>query len=162
MNARVPQDVDLEDQLIYGLSPLRFAYLVAAALAALATWRGLPAPAALRAVPAVLLLAAAAVLAWGRWRGRHLDRWLLDLAVFVRRNYRLGIHRRARSAGAAPRFLRAVAAVAAVAAGARRRPGRPRDGEQAVIVRLSAINALPGPGVRPDPDPDASDLPPAA
>jgi PrgI family protein len=159
MNARVPQDVDLEDQLIYGLSPLRFAYIVVAALVALATWRGLPAPAALRALPAVLLLTAAAVLAWGRWRGRHLDRWLLDLAVFVRRNYRLGIGRRPRSAGAATRFLRAVAAVAA---GARRRPGRPRDGEQAVIVRLSAINALPGPGVRPDPDPDASDLPPAA
>jgi hypothetical protein len=155
MNARVPQDVDLEDQLIYGLSPLRFAYLVAAALAALAIWRGLPAPAALRAVPSVLLAAVGALLAWGRWRGRHLDRWLLDLAVFVRRNYRLGIRRR-RASG--PRHLLRNAAGAVVA----RLPGRRRRGVPAVIVRLSAINALPSRSARADPGPDTSDLPPAA
>ena len=31
MRAHVPQDVDLEDKLIYGLTPVRFGYLVIAA-----------------------------------------------------------------------------------------------------------------------------------
>lgn len=90
MNARVPQDVDLEDRLIYGLSPVRFGYLVIAVLGALSVWRIELVPAGPRAVPCLLLLSAGAGLAWGRWHGRPLDRWLLDLAVFVRRNYRVG------------------------------------------------------------------------
>jgi hypothetical protein len=140
MNARVPQDVDLEDQLIYGLSPLRFAYLVVASLAALAIWRGLALPVVLRAVPSLLILAAGAGLAWGRWRGRPLDLWLLDLTVFARRNYQVGVRRR-------PAWRRG-------------RAQRSKGDGAAVIIRLSAINALPGRGA--DPDPDASDLPPAA
>ncbi len=139
MNARVPQDVDLEDQLIYGLSPLRFAYLVVACLAALAVWRGLAVPVVLRALPCLLLLAAGGILAWGRWRGRPVDRWLLDLTVYARRNYQVGVRRRGR-----------------------RRRVQSRGECPAVIVRLSAINALPGRGPGLDPDPDASDLPPAA
>ena len=63
MKARVPQDIDLEDQLIYGLSPQRFAYLVLAVLAAIAVGRGLGAPVAVRAVPCLLLVAAGAGLA---------------------------------------------------------------------------------------------------
>jgi len=91
MSARVPLDVDLEDKLIYGLSPTRFGYLVAAGLAAAVVWAAGWLPGPLRAaliVPAVLLGAA---LAWGRWRGRPADGWLADLAIFLRRNYRLRV-----------------------------------------------------------------------
>jgi hypothetical protein len=110
MRARVPLDVDLEDRLIYGLSPVRFGYLVIAALAALSLWRVEVLPPWLRAVPCLLLLAAAAALAWGRWRGRALDRWLVDLAVFASRNYRIGA--RAPRVWEAPVPLHAIAAIA--------------------------------------------------
>jgi hypothetical protein len=110
MRARVPLDVDLEDRLIYGLSPLRFGYLVIAALAALSLWRVEVLPPWLRAVPCLLLLAGAAALAWGRWRGRAVDRWLLDLAVFIGRNYRLGV--RAPRESEAPVPLHAIGAIA--------------------------------------------------
>jgi hypothetical protein len=90
MRARVPQDVDLEDCLVYGLSPIRFGYLVIAVLGTMSLWRMDALPAGLRAAPCLLLLGAGAALAWGRWRGRAADRWLMDLAVHVRRNYRLG------------------------------------------------------------------------
>jgi hypothetical protein len=93
MNARVPQDVDLEDRLIYGLSPVRFGYLVIAVLGALTLWRFDALSPWLRAVPCLLVLAAGAGLAWGRWRGRALDRWLADLFVYLRRNYALGLRR---------------------------------------------------------------------
>jgi hypothetical protein len=95
MGARVPQDVDLEDRLIFGLSPLRFGYVVIGLLAALSLWRVESVPGWVRAVPCLLLVGAAAGLAWGRWQGRAVDRWLIDLAVFVWRNYRVG-RRRAR------------------------------------------------------------------
>src|SRR5262245_12187946 len=91
MRARVPQDVDLEDKLVYGLSPLRFGYLVVAALGVLSLWRLEAVPAGLRLLPCFVLAAGGALLAWGRWRGRPLDAWLLDLTVFARRNYRLGL-----------------------------------------------------------------------
>src|SRR5438105_2487341 len=39
MRARIPLDVDLEDKLIYGLSPLRFAYVLVAGVAAMAIGR---------------------------------------------------------------------------------------------------------------------------
>jgi hypothetical protein len=94
MNARVPQDVDLEDRLIYGLSPVRFGYRVIASLGALTLLRLDALPAWLRAAPCLLVLAAGAGLAWGRWRGRALDRWLIDLCVYVRRNYAVRLRRR--------------------------------------------------------------------
>jgi len=40
--ARIPLDIDLEDRLVYGLSPQRFGYAAVALLAAMAAWRGLP------------------------------------------------------------------------------------------------------------------------
>ena len=48
MRARVPLDVDLEDRLLYGLTPIRLAYVVLAGLAALAIWSSswIPAPCA--------------------------------------------------------------------------------------------------------------------
>lgn len=90
MRARVPQDVDLEDRLVYGLSPLRFGYLVIAVLAVLSLWRVEAVPPWLRVLPCLALLSGSAALAWGHWQGRPLDRWLVDLAVFAGRNYRLG------------------------------------------------------------------------
>lgn len=91
MHARVPQDVDLEDKLIYGLSPLRFGYLVIAALGILSLWRLEAVPVGLRLLPCLVVAGGAALLAWGRWRARPIDAWLLDLVVFVRRNYRLHV-----------------------------------------------------------------------
>lgn len=102
MHARVPQDVDLEDKLIYGLSPLRFGYLVVAALGVVSVWRLEAVPSGLRLMPCLLLVAAAVLLAWGRWHGRSVDGWLVDFAVFARRNYCVGLswhgHRPAREA----------------------------------------------------------------
>lgn len=120
MNARVPQDVDLEDRLIYGLSPIRFAYLVVAVLGALSVWRTEVLPPWLRVLPCVLLLAAAVVLAWGRWRGRPVDRWLLDVAVFVRRNHRVGLRSRPRQPkGARPEVVVPLTSISAISAAER-------------------------------------------
>ncbi len=83
----MPQDVDLEDELVYGLTALRFTYLIAAGLAALVLLHGgaLPKGPA-RVVSALVVAALGAALAWGRWQGRATDAWLLDLAVFLGRN----------------------------------------------------------------------------
>jgi hypothetical protein len=89
MNARVPQDVDLEERLVYGLTPIRLCCLLAFWLPALAAWKaGLP-PAARTAV-AMVLLAVGAAVAWGRWRSRPLDRWALDAGLFALRRLRSG------------------------------------------------------------------------
>jgi PrgI family protein len=111
MRARVPQDVDLEDKLIYGLSPLRFAYLVVGALGALSLWRLESLSVGIRLIPCLLLATAGGVLAWGRFRGRSLDGWLLDLAVFARRNYRLQLSWRRRAPTVVP--LQAINALGA-------------------------------------------------
>jgi hypothetical protein len=93
MGARIPQDVDLEDRLIYGLTPVRLGYLVIAALAALSVWGLRAVPPALRAVPCGVIVTVGVGLAWGRWAGRPADRWVADVAVFVRRNYRIRLPR---------------------------------------------------------------------
>jgi hypothetical protein len=111
MNARVPQDVDLEDRLIYGLSPVRFGYLVLAVLCALTLWRLYALSPWVRAVPSLLALAAGAGLAWGRWRGRALDRWLIDLCVYVRRNYAMRLRGRPRRRRAVTLPLRAISSI---------------------------------------------------
>jgi len=107
MNARVPQDVDLEDRLIYGLSPVRFGYLVIAVLGALTLWRLEAVSPWLRAVPCLLVLASGAALAWGRWRGRPVDRWLIDVSVYARRNHALQV----RPSRAVPLPLRAISCI---------------------------------------------------
>lgn len=89
MSARVPLDVDLEDKLLYGLTPTRLVYLVIALLGAFALWSGQWAIAPIRAVAAGLLGAVGVVAAWGRWRGRPVDRWLIDLVAFVLATYRV-------------------------------------------------------------------------
>ena len=89
MSSRVPLDVDLEDRLLFGLTPTRLVYLVVGLLAAFSSWSGHWAPAPLRAACAVAVLIAGVGAAWGTWRGRPLDAWVTDVALFVRATYRL-------------------------------------------------------------------------
>jgi hypothetical protein len=87
--ARVPLDVDLEDRLLYGLTPVRLGYAVGALLAAFALWSTPWAPAVLRGVASSFVIAAGAIMSWGRWRGMPADGWLVNLALFVFRTRRL-------------------------------------------------------------------------
>jgi hypothetical protein len=92
VHARIPLDVDLEDKLIYGLTPTRLAYLVVALLAGFAMWSTHWAPSPVRGSIAVLIAIVGAVAAWGRWRGRPLDGWVIDLAIYIVGNHRLRWH----------------------------------------------------------------------
>jgi len=89
MPARIPLDVDLEDKLLYGLTPTRLAYLVVALLAAFSLWSAQWASIPIRAAAAIVLLIVGVVAAWGRWRARAVDGWLFDLAVFFVATYRV-------------------------------------------------------------------------
>src|SRR2546423_15332055 len=82
MPARIPLDVDLEDKLLYGLTPTRLAYLVVALLAAFSLWSAQWASIPIRAATAIALLIVGVVAAWGRWRARAVDGWLFDVAGF--------------------------------------------------------------------------------
>lgn len=82
MPTRVPLDVDLEDRLIYGLTPTRLAYLVVAMVSGFAIWSSPWAPGMVRAFAALLVIGLGAVASWGRWRGRAADLWLVDFALF--------------------------------------------------------------------------------
>jgi hypothetical protein len=92
MRARVPLDVDLEDRIVYGLTPTRLAYAVLAGLAAMAAWSLVAIAAPVRVAVAVVLIVAGVVLAWGRWRGRPVDGWLIDVAIFVWSTRRVSWH----------------------------------------------------------------------
>jgi len=78
MTARVPLDVDLEDRLLYGLTPTRLAYLVVALVSGFALWSSPWAPTPIRAGAALLTIGIGAVASWGRWMGRSADLWLVD------------------------------------------------------------------------------------
>jgi hypothetical protein len=92
--ARIPLDVDLEDKLLYGLTPTRLVYLVVGLLASFATWSQHFASPLARASLAIGIAIVAATAAWGRWRGRAADSWLTDIAIFAVANYRLQWRRR--------------------------------------------------------------------
>src|ERR1700716_3898441 len=88
MRARIPAGIDLEDRLLYGLSPARLGYV--AGLAVLASWcwrQQVWVP--LRIAPAILLLAAAGAVGWVRHDGRHLDAWAEDLGRHLIARYRV-------------------------------------------------------------------------
>ncbi len=93
MRARVPLDIDLEDRLVYGLTPIRLAYVVLAGLGAMAAWSLHDVFAPVRMVAVVLLVAGGGGLAWGRIEGRPADAWLIDLALFVVSTRRLAWRR---------------------------------------------------------------------
>jgi hypothetical protein len=90
----MPQDVDLEDKLIYGLTPVRFGYLVVAALTAVMLWNLTALPPYVRLPGCLLLCGAGAVLAWGRFSGGPADRFFADALLFFGRSYRLRRRRR--------------------------------------------------------------------
>ena len=89
MPARVPLDVDLEDRLLYGLTPIRLAYAVGALLAAFALWSSQWGPGVLRGAAAMLIIGIGALVSWGRWRGTPADAWVVNLVLFSARSHRL-------------------------------------------------------------------------
>jgi hypothetical protein len=89
MPTRVPLDVDLEDRLLYGLTPMRLAYAVGAMLGAFALWSSPWGPGALRAGAAMLVIGIGAVVSWGRWRGTPADAWVVNVVLFGARTNRL-------------------------------------------------------------------------
>ena len=89
MRARAPLDVDLEDKLLYGLTPMRLAYLVIGLLCGYALWSSPWAPSAARAVACFAVAAIGAASAWGRWRGRPADAWVTDISIFVVNTHRV-------------------------------------------------------------------------
>jgi hypothetical protein len=89
MPARAPLDVDLEDKLLYGLTPMRLGYAVLALLGAFGSWSSIWAAAPVRGAACAAILIAGATLAWGRWHGRAVDCWLADIAAFVARTKRI-------------------------------------------------------------------------
>ena len=92
MRARVPLDIDIEDRIVYGLTPMRLAYAVLALLGAMAVWSTTALIAGVRIPICVVILAGGACLAWGRLRGRAADAWLVDIALFVWRTRRVKWH----------------------------------------------------------------------
>jgi hypothetical protein len=89
MPTRAPLDVDLEDKLLYGLTPMRLGYMVLAFLCGFALWSSRWAATPIRTAACVVVFGAGATLAWGRWRGRAVDSWLTDIAAFVPRTQRV-------------------------------------------------------------------------
>ena len=93
MRAKAPLDVDLEDKLLYGLTPIRLGYLVMAMLGGMTLWNGGWAPTPVRAIACLAVIGIGAAAAWGRWRGRATDEWLTDIATFVLRTHRVVVDR---------------------------------------------------------------------
>ena len=94
MAARVPLDVDLEDKLLYGLTPMRLAYVVASVAAGFALWSAHWAWPGVRACVSGFVIGIGAAAGWGQWRGRPADRWLVDIALFATGNYRVELDQR--------------------------------------------------------------------
>lgn len=83
MRARAPLDVDLEDKLLYGLTPTRLAYLVIGLVSGFGLWSSPWAPSPLRAFACASVVAIGVTAAWGRWQGRAVDSWVADISRFV-------------------------------------------------------------------------------
>jgi len=94
MSARAPLDVDLEDKLLYGLTPTRLAYVVVGLLTAFALCSSHWATGVVRGVVVAFDLLIAAIAGWGRWCGRPSDEWAVDAARFLAANHRLSWHPR--------------------------------------------------------------------
>jgi hypothetical protein len=94
MRAKAPLDVDLEDKLLYGLTPMRLAYLVVALLGGFALWSSPWAPSPLRTGAGLAVAGIGAAAAWGRWRGRAVDAWVADISIFVINTHRVTLNKR--------------------------------------------------------------------
>ena len=89
MPARVPLDVDMEDKLLYGLTPVRLGYVVVSLLGGFSLWSSPWSADAVRAVASFAVVGLGVAIAWGRWRARAADQWLADIAIYVLRRYRV-------------------------------------------------------------------------
>jgi hypothetical protein len=144
VRARAPLDVDLEDKLLYGLTPTRLAYLVLALLSAFAVWSSPWAPSPVRAASCLVVAAVGAAAAWGRWRGRAVDAWFGDISLFVINNHRLGwnkgwttwfqLRRQHMSEPPPPEGPRAIVVIGR----------KPKAGASTVAVELAAYLATDG------------------
>jgi hypothetical protein len=142
MRARAPLDVDLEDKLIYGLTPMRLAYLVVAVVAGFGLWSSPWAPSPVRVIACSAVVATGVVAAWGRWRGRAVDGWVADLFLFVISAHRLVLDRgwlqRLRRPAAAPDVQPREPVLIVVTGRA------PKAGATTVAVELAACLAVKG------------------
>ena len=144
MRATAPLDVDLEDKLLYGLTPMRLAYLVIGLVAGFALWSSPWAPSLVRAFACSAVVAIGAIAAWGRWRGRAVDGWVADLLLYVISTHRVAVDLhwfgrfRARSTRAAP-VRPSTGPVTIVVTGR-----APKAGATTVAVELAAVLAVKG------------------
>jgi hypothetical protein len=90
VRARIPAGIDLEDRLLYGLSPARLGYVFVMLVIAAWFWRQ-PFWTPLRVVPGLMLLGGAAAVGWWKHEGRHLDAWAEDLVRHLLACYRLEV-----------------------------------------------------------------------
>ena len=139
MPVHAPLDVDLEDRLIYGLTPIRFGYLAAAVMAGLAIWSSHWLPVLVRAPLAFLAAAIGAALAWGRYRGRPFDAWISDGARYIAANYRLELEGELRARLPDPKRLRQISLFSE------------RRSARATPARPDWIDAYCSPGLDPPP-----------
>ena len=89
MSARAPLDVDLEDKLLYGLTPIRLAYMLVSLLGGFALWSSPWSVEPVRASSSLVVIGLGVAMAWGRWQGRAADHWLSDIAIFLVGRYRV-------------------------------------------------------------------------
>jgi hypothetical protein len=144
MRARAPLDVDLEDKLLYGLTPTRLAYLVVALLGGFALWSSPWAPSPLRAVAGLAAVGIGALAAWGRWRGRAADVWVADIAMFAMQTNRVAWNKSwlqsLRPRPARSRAIRPPTSPIAVVVAGR----APKAGATTVAIELAACMAAKG------------------
>jgi hypothetical protein len=144
MRATAPLDIDLEDKLLYGLTPMRLAYLVTGLVSGFGLWSWPWMPSPVRALACSALVAIGAVAAWGRWRGRAVDGWAADLFVFVISTHRVVLDRtwlqrfKHRAAHAAP-ARQSTGPVTIVVTGR-----APKAGATTVAIELAASLAVKG------------------
>ena len=144
MRATAPLDVDLEDKLLYGLTPMRLAYLLIGLVTGFGLWSSSWGPSPVRAFACSAVVAISAIAAWGRWRGRAVDGWAADLFVFVINTHRFVLDRawlqrfKRRTTPAAPVHPR-IGPVTIVVTGR-----APKAGATTVAVELAASLAVKG------------------
>ena len=114
--------MDLEDKLLYGLTPIRLAYVVLSLLAGFALWSSQWAPSPVRAVACTAVVVIGSVAAWGKWRGRAVDAWVGNLLLFVISTHRIAWNkgrsrRSARPPAPSPPMTKRAGPIAIVVAG---------------------------------------------
>lgn len=91
VRTRIPAGIDLEDRLLYGLSPARLGYVAGFAVLILSVWRLHGVPVAAKLLLCLPLVLAGAAAGWLSFHGRHLDAWAADGGRFLLAEYRLDV-----------------------------------------------------------------------